>query len=1152
MSLSQSKFPRFSLPLVKYLRAHHFTRAGLVLLGIGAAIVFFVAGAALRLLIGPVSLGPFGGTLSDAIANALPGITVKYDQAAVEWSREEGRVTLAILGARVFDSEGRIIAQAPKADIDLAARPFLEGKIEVRRITLDGVELTLVRTHAGGLRLGVESDKSQQDIIANLTDAIKVRSTKSSSLQSFAVHNARIAILDEITGLFVVAPRADLKIALDGPNLVAKLDSDIEISGKPARVTADLTLPPVSGPVSGDVSLKGLDVAALAANTKTFDYLKKIDVIADLSASYVIDHGSHFASADFGFDAHGTVTVPGLTGAAVPVREARVVGRYDGTSNRLLIDDAMLDSGGASAHLTGKADFRYDPDAALAQVAIDATADQVRVNDPRAFSSPLVLDHVALRGSYLTATNDIVLDHLALHGGTLTGDLAGKVTLVPGESPAIALQGRLGALPVHDLVRDWPLTVGQGARAWIAENIFAGSVGPITLETHMPAGILDQPVVPDGALNVTFPVTGVEARYVDGLTHLTQVNGRATLTGNTFSADIYSGRIGPLVVSKGHAVIANLSVPGAPGDITAHVDGSMQDVLALIDQKPLNYPTRFGISPSDTKGTAGLDLSFHVPMRKNLNVADIGISVKAQVTGFDIALGTRGRLTNGDVNFAIDNNKLVGDGTVQLADSRMAVDWTETFQGTGNTTHVTAKGTLSAPARAMLGLDGGDILDGPTGVDATLVGRRGHFTQGDITADLAPATISAGLLGLEKAPGIPSSAHVLIAFAQDGSIKSADTRIAGPGTSIIGTASFSKDGTLTGLNVPTVRVGAVDDYSLNYTRNASGITVIVRGKTLDGTNLARRGSATGPVGPNATSSDNVTLKGPFHIDARIDRLVLRDGVVVSPFALNVSGISDRLSALSLSGALPKGGMVYGELQQTAAGRQVGFSTTDAGMLARGLFGLNGMRGGEADLTVALPGRATDTAPRGDGVPDYEGKITAKNFTLVDQPFVARLLMSASFVGVATLLGGQGIAVDSAEVPFSSKNGVIAVHDAIATGPTVGATADGYVDRPKNAIAIKGTLAPVVGVNFNQVLGAIPVVGNILVSKKGEGIFGVTYSVKGNADQPSVSVNPLAMLTPGILRRIFQGRMPTAAQAPSNAPAAQSPPPLPPAPVPKGL
>ena len=92
------------------------------------------------------------------------------------------------------------------------------------------------------------------------------------------------------------------------------------------------------------------------------------------------------------------------------------------------------------------------------------------------------------------------------------------------------------------------------------------------------------------------------------------------------------------------------------------------------------------------------------------------------------------------------------------------------------------------------------------------------------------------------------------------------------------------------------------------------------------------------------------------------------------------------------------------------------------------------------------------------------------------------------------------------------------------GRAIGATADGYIDRPKNQMALKGSLVPAYG--LNSVLGNIPLLGDVLVSKKGEGIFGVTYSATGNADQPKISVNPLSVLTPGILRRIFEGHMPT--------------------------
>ena len=53
------------------------------------------------------------------------------------------------------------------------------------------------------------------------------------------------------------------------------------------------------------------------------------------------------------------------------------------------------------------------------------------------------------------------------------------------------------------------------------------------------------------------------------------------------------------------------------------------------------------------------------------------------------------------------------------------------------------------------------------------------------------------------------------------------------------------------------------------------------------------------------------------------------------------------------------------------------------------------------------------------------------------------------------------------------------------------------------------------------------------------MFGITYSATGNADQPEISVNPLSVLTPGILRRIFEGHIPNASNAPSNAPGANA-------------
>ena len=82
-----------------------------------------------------------------------------------------------------------------------------------------------------------------------------------------------------------------------------------------------------------------------------------------------------------------------------------------------------------------------------------------------------------------------------------------------------------------------------------------------------------------------------------------------------------------------------------------------------------------------------------------------------------------------------------------------------------------------------------------------------------------------------------------------------------------------------------------------------------------------------------------------------------------------------------------------------------------------------------------------------------------------------------------------------------------------------------MDEGTRVIGLSGTMVPAYGIN--SMLGAVPILGDILASRKGEGVFGVTYAMKGPLDDPTLTVNPLSVLTPGILRRIFEFKTPEA-------------------------
>ena len=78
----------------------------MVIAPVMASLLFFVGGVALRLTMGPISLGPFAGAIEDSINRSVTGLVVHFDQAVLEWSRTEGKVNLIVLGTSVADASG--------------------------------------------------------------------------------------------------------------------------------------------------------------------------------------------------------------------------------------------------------------------------------------------------------------------------------------------------------------------------------------------------------------------------------------------------------------------------------------------------------------------------------------------------------------------------------------------------------------------------------------------------------------------------------------------------------------------------------------------------------------------------------------------------------------------------------------------------------------------------------------------------------------------------------------------------------------------------------------------------------------------------------------------------------------------------------------
>ena len=103
--------------------------------------------------------------------------------------------------------------------------------------------------------------------------------------------------------------------------------------------------------------------------------------------------------------------------------------------------------------------------------------------------------------------------------------------------------------------------------------------------------------------------------------------------------------------------------------------------------------------------------------------------------------------------------------------------------------------------------------------------------------------------------------------------------------------------------------------------------------------------------------------------------------------------------------------------------------------------------------------------------------------------------------------------------FSNNKNIMNIEEIYAIGPAISILLDGYVERNK-LITLSGTLVPATTVN--KVIGSIPILGNILVGKKaGEGVFGVSFKIKGPPNKVKTTVNPIKTLTPRFITRTLE-------------------------------
>ena len=142
-----------------------------------------------------------------------------------------------------------------------------------------------------------------------------------------------------------------------------------------------------------------------------------------------------------------------------------------------------------------------------------------------------------------------------------------------------------------------------------------------------------------------------------------------------------------------------------------------------------------------------------------------------------------------------------------------------------------------------------------------------------------------------------------------------------------------------------------------------------------------------------------------------------------------------------------------------------------------------------------------------------------DFKLKELPALTKILSLASLQGIADLLSGEGIRFSEFEMNFDNKADLMTINEIYAIGPAISILMEGYVEKD-NIVSLRGTLVP--ATTINKTIGSIPLIGKILVGQKvGEGVFGVSFKIKGPPKDLETTVNPIKTLTPRFITRTLE-------------------------------
>ncbi len=734
----------------------------------------------------------------------------------------------------------------------------------------------------------------------------------------------------------------------------------------------------------------------------------------------------------------------------------------------------------------------------LRELSFDLSIGKGSISLPELFEDALEVQRIKTRGRLWDGLSRLTVDEFVVDLGGPTATVTAEISGLGGELEVKA-DAKARDLAIEDLKRYWPASMAPNARRWVVKNLDDGAFDEVRISLHARGqgrGVGDLEVV---SVSGAMRYSGVSVIYFHPLPPVRNVAGTGRIAYDRLDFSFTAGELEDLRLDQGSLAVTGLDGDDQHATVEVVLRGPLRSALTVLDHPRLRYVSELGIAPAAVGGETAVRLVTRLPLVDALKFSQVEIAAAANLRDvrmpkvlFDLDL------SGGALTLQLDKRGMDVRGDVRLGGVAVKIAWTENFrEGARFRSVYRMTARLDDAARQRIGFDLGAYLRGPVDVDLVFTDIDRKRSEVSLAVDLREASMSVPEIGWSKAAGSEGAARISGSLVDGRLSRVEDFTIDAGDLKAAGSAALVRAGkTISRVDFSRLAFGETDVRAKVTVRPDGGYEIGLSGRALD-------------VEPYIGFEKDSELP-PLELSLELERVRLGPGRHLANVTGAMSHDGGKWRSITLDGELEGGKRFKFRLTPGGKGRKLLVESNDAGRVLRAFDIAENFIGG----SLVVKGTYDDSLPD----PPLTGRVRIKSYRVVKAPVLAKLLTVASFTGIVNLLSGRGIAFSRLEVPFTLVDGTVEFKNARTSGSELGFTAEGRINLEEGELDLKGTIVPAYTVN--SVLGNIPILGTLLTGEEGGGVFAATFRMSGPMKDPKISVNPLATLTPGFLRGVF--------------------------------